>query len=290
MLRLDSSHPPVWRSDTVLQFGSEAVVLLDDPQPWQLRLVRELELGIPDGAFIAFAEALGAPGADVAARFLSRLHRVLTTDAATPARVSLHCAHEVPDRHRDGIAAGLAATGLDLDIAHRFDPLDEVGRGVAAAAVVFVTHRVVAPGAVSTLMAADVAHVPVVLTGSGAEIGPFVTPGRTACLACVTAHRRDADPSWPVVAAQLLGRPVDSEGAVLLEAGIVAGRLIAERARNPALHRTRSVALRAGSLHRNVRSHLPHAECRCRSLGETATANAPVRLEPTSATAYARPA
>jgi hypothetical protein len=288
MLRLDPSYPPVWRTDTALQFGSEPITILDDPQAWQLRVLRELERGIPDGAFVPFAEALGAPDVAAATRFLGRIRRALTTDAATRCRVTLHAAQDVPDEHRDAVGTGLAAAGFEVDVAHRFDAIGTVDDG--SAAVVFVVHRVVAPGHTAALMSADRRHVPVALTGSGAEVGPFVEPGSTACLACVAAHRRDADPSWPAVAAQLLGRPVESEPSVLWEAGIVAGRLIAERARNPSASRTRSVTLRAGSLHRNVRSHRPHAECRCRSLAETATADAPVRLEPTSVTAFARPA
>jgi bacteriocin biosynthesis cyclodehydratase domain-containing protein len=40
-----------------------------------------------------------------------------------------------------------------------------------------------------------------------AWIGPLVLPGRTACLRCVDAHRRDRDPAWPAVAAQLAAPP-----------------------------------------------------------------------------------
>ena len=288
MLRLDPSYPPVWRTDSTIQFGADPVAVLDDPHPWQQRLLRELERGIPDGAAVPFAQALGAPDASAASRFLSRIRRALMTDATARRLVTIQCAEDVPDRHRDAVAAGLASEGYDVHTAHRFDGIG--GAGTDAAAVVFLVHRVVAPGAAAALMGADVDHVPIALTGSGAEVGPFVEPGRSACLACVAAHRRDSDPSWPAVAAQLLGRPVESEPSVLWEAGMVAGRLIAERARNPSAGRTRSVTLRAGSLHRHVRSHLPHAECRCRSLAGTATAAAPVRLEPTTATVFAQPA
>jgi hypothetical protein len=288
MLRIDPAYPTVWRTDTALQFGSESVALIDHPAPWQLRVLQELERGIPDGAFTGFAVALGAPDDVAASRFLARIRPALTTDAATPRRLILHAAQEVPGGDRETVAAGLVAAGFDVDTAHPFDPLGTAPPG--AAAVVYVVHRVVAPGAVAALMSADVPHVPVVLTGSGAEIGPFVQPGSTACLACVAAHRRDHDPTWPAVAAQLLGRPVPTEPAVLWEAGMVTGRIIAERARNPAALRTRSMTLRAGSLHRSVRSHRPHAECRCRSLAGTATAGALVPLETTSVPAFARPA
>lgn len=287
MLSLDPSFPAVWRSASALQFGAEPVAVLDDPQPWQLRMVRELERGVPDASFVPFARAFGAPSDDAATRLLARLRRALTTGPASRRVVSLHRDEAVTEAQADLVARGLAAAGFDAVVRHPFDPIDQPEGG--AAAVVFIVPRVVPPGAAAALMASDIPHLPVVLTGPGADIGPFVQPGDTACLACVAAHRRDADPAWPAVAAQLIGRPVDVEPAVLWEAGMVAGRLIDERARRR-LDRTRSVALRAGSLHRDVRTHRPHAECRCRSLAGSATAAAPVPLAPTSPTAFARPA
>jgi len=287
MLSLDPSYPAVWRSASELQFGAEPVALLDDPQPWQLRMVRELERGVPDASFVPFARALGAPSDDDATRLLSRLRRALTTGPAVRRAVSLHRDEAVTDAQQDLVARGLAAAGFDAVVRHPFDPIDETDPD--AAAVVFIVPRVVPPGAAAALMASDIPHLPVVLTGCGADIGPYVQPGDTACLACVAAHRRDADPSWPAVAAQLIGRAADVEAAVLWEAGMVAGRLIDERARRR-LERTRSVSLRSGSLHRDVRTNRPHAECRCRSLGGTATAADPVLLAPTSPTAFARPA
>jgi bacteriocin biosynthesis cyclodehydratase domain-containing protein len=40
------------------------------------------------------------------------------------------------------------------------------------------------------------------LTEGRAVIGPFVVPGRTACLRCVDAHCTDADPAWPLLVEQ----------------------------------------------------------------------------------------
>jgi bacteriocin biosynthesis cyclodehydratase domain-containing protein len=37
-------------------------------------------------------------------------------------------------------------------------------------------------------------------------VGPFVLPGRTACLRCLDHARTDRDPAWPVILAQLAGR------------------------------------------------------------------------------------
>ena len=140
-------------------------------------------------------------------------------------------------------------------------------------------------------MGGDVPHLPVVFNGTGAEVGPYVRPGQTACLACVAAHRRDADPAWPLVAAQLIGRSIpEMDAAIACEAGIVAARLISEGDRHAARQTTHSLTLRAGSLHRTSRAHRPHADCRCRSLAETGRAADLVDLAPTTATAFARPA
>jgi bacteriocin biosynthesis cyclodehydratase domain-containing protein len=40
------------------------------------------------------------------------------------------------------------------------------------------------------------------LTEGRAVVGPFVAPGRTACLRCIDAHHTDADPAWPLLVRQ----------------------------------------------------------------------------------------
>jgi bacteriocin biosynthesis cyclodehydratase domain-containing protein len=48
------------------------------------------------------------------------------------------------------------------------------------------------------------------MTEGRAVAGPFVDPGRSACLRCVDAHHTDADPTWPLLVRQhaaATGRP-----------------------------------------------------------------------------------
>jgi len=45
-------------------------------------------------------------------------------------------------------------------------------------------------------------YVLVRLAEGRAVVGPFVVPGRTACLRCVDAHCTDADPAWPLLVRQ----------------------------------------------------------------------------------------
>ena len=46
------------------------------------------------------------------------------------------------------------------------------------------------------------AHLVVRLTEGHALVGPFVAPGKTACLRCIDAHHTDADSSWPLLVEQ----------------------------------------------------------------------------------------
>jgi bacteriocin biosynthesis cyclodehydratase domain-containing protein len=45
-------------------------------------------------------------------------------------------------------------------------------------------------------------HVVVRLVEGYGVVGPFVAPGRTACLRCTDAHATDQDPSWPLLVEQ----------------------------------------------------------------------------------------
>ena len=286
MLRLDPAFPPLWRSATTLQFGADPVVVIDDPEPWQQRLIRELEAGIPDAALDPTAIALGAPEHAVEA-FVRRIARVLCPPAAPRPRVALQSPHGFPQDRLDLVAESLGAAGVDVAPITWFGaPGEQVE---PSAPVVVLAHHVVEPRRVAALMAGDIPHVPLVFTGSGAEIGPFVLPGRTPCLSCLAAHRRDADPAWPQLAAQLLGRSAPAASpAIVMEASFVTARLISEAGRQrPRCH---SLTLRADSLHRSMRAHRPHAECRCRSLAGIATAAAPAFLATTTSTELARPA
>lgn len=60
--------------------------------------------------------------------------------------------------------------------------------------------RVLAAG----LLRADQPHLFLRAGGGGVVVGPFVAPGRTACLHCTDLARRDADPAWPTLLPQLL--------------------------------------------------------------------------------------
>lgn len=288
MLRLDPARPPLWRSPSTLQFGLDASLVVRDPSGWQQRLLHALEAGVADATLESVGRAFGAP-AGAATDFVTRIAPALVRPDAGPDSVVLQLADPVDVGLERLLGDALEGAGLFV--------LGEPWHGAPGETpshhgpVVVIAHGVVEPRRASALMGADVPHLPIVFGVGGVEIGPFVVPGRTACLACVAAHRRDADPAWPLLAAQLLGRPpMPVDAALATESAGVAALLLSEGARHPHRQQQRSVTLRSGALHRSVRVHRPHAACRCRSLAGIATGADPVRLAPRSATDLAVPA
>jgi hypothetical protein len=97
--------------------------------------------------------------------------------------------------------------------------------------VVTITEEAVDPARSLSLLAADVAHLPVVLRAADATIGPFVEPGRSPCLRCLDLHRADLDPAWPAVLAQLTAAPVPERSTCAATAALAAvtgGLVVAE--------------------------------------------------------------
>lgn len=271
-----------------MQFGIDPVAVVTDPTPWQQRLVRELERGIPGETALPFAIAAGAaPGA--ARAFLAQIDPALLATRPARPEVVLQAAGDLTVAHLDVVGRALALGGCDVATAHPFDP---PGAGVRdAATLVILAHGLVHPAVIGRLMADDVPHLPIVIAPDGAEVGPRIVPGQTACLSCRAAHRRDADPTWPTIAAQLVGRPIgDVEEAVLWEAGIVAARMLKSTEADRSRWAGRSLTLHADALRRTARANRLHEDCRCRSLGETATAGDRALREPTTPRGFAQPA
>jgi hypothetical protein len=265
MIRIDPARPPVWRSATCLQFGVDPVVLLDDPAPWQERLVRDLERGIPDPGYRGLAAVYGATSTE-AERFLRLLAPALTVTGRRPPRATVQIEAGFSAATAQRVTAALAGSGIDVTVDDA--PVPAVPGGDA---VVLLAQHVVEPRRAAALMAADRAHLPVVFTADRVEVGPLVTPGLTACLWCVESARRDADPAWPWILAQLIGRPaVDAPPALALEAGVLAARLLSDDPDRAGW----SAVVTADSLRRRWHAHRPREDCGCRSPGGTATASA----------------
>ena len=144
VLRLDPAYPTLWRGPSSMQFGIEPVAVVENPTPWQQRLLTELDKGIPDTALLGLADAFGVPDDEVR-EFVVQIERVLLVrDAvgAEPMRVALradrsvereareqgkdvadHCAHLV-------VHGTLHAAGLDHDTPADAEAMEAVERRV----------------------------------------------------------------------------------------------------------------------------------------------------------------
>lgn len=262
MLRLAPSHVPLWRTPSSLQLGADSGIRVDEVTPWQESLLSALHDGIPDAMILPLATVSGATPADAVA-FVERITPALTVETARHRRARVEFPPDLGVGEGDALLGALEAVGLELVTTTRWaEPAPD-----PAVPVIVVAHRLVDPRRAALLMARDVPHLPVELTGDRVTVGPFVVPGVTACLACVHAHRRDADPAWPLLAAQMLERGAfRTDLALLWEAGVLAGRLVAGPSRPSA-----SVTVSAADVRRQWHGHRPHAQCWCRSPGGTGT-------------------
>ncbi|MDR6691234.1 hypothetical protein J2X55_002146 [Microbacterium sp. 1154] len=282
MIRLDSAAPPLWRSDGSVQFGAPAVAVSPFTGSWVDVVVAALADGTSPTAVRGLARVHGARDgeADVllaaVAPALARRTRhpplALQVDDDLSPRAARAVLAALPPRTRVISWAGTATETV----------------APATRVVLLAAHRV-DPRRAGALVRDDVTHLPLVLDGSSARIGPVIAPGRTACLACLDADQRRDDPDWATVAAQLVGRArPDVDVALAAEAGRAARFLLTA----PIEQTTRSLRLRADSFRRAWALHRPSADCHCRSLGGSETETVPSALDPapSSPTACAQPA
>jgi hypothetical protein len=112
-----------------------------------------------------------------------------------------------------------------------------------------------------------VPHLVATVRGETGVIGPLVVPGLTSCLRCADLHRRDADPRWPGLAAQLTASDAPPSGATvtcLLTAVTAALQVLAylDRSGAPATLGA-TLELRPPELHPRVRRWSAHPACGC---------------------------
>jgi len=117
------------------------------------------------------------------------------------------------------------------------------------------------------LVQGGVPHLVATVRGGTGVVGPFVVPGRTGCLGCADLHRRDADPSWPLLAAQLTAAPPPAAGATttcLLTAVTAVVQVLAHLDGSGApVALGATVELRPPDLAPHVRLWPPHPGCGC---------------------------
>jgi hypothetical protein len=136
---------------------------------------------------------------------------------------------ETPEAHR--VLRDLVAADMVLDGGTSYSPRREPVAVIGTSALVTEALRLLrAEGCPTTTAGAGLAlvladgearrdlvdeqvrasrpHLIVTGTARGWVVGPFVVPGRTACLRCVDAHRGERDPRRAMIVAQVGERPL----------------------------------------------------------------------------------
>ncbi|MGN6132372.1 MAG: hypothetical protein ACTHOK_18690 [Nocardioidaceae bacterium] len=210
---------PLQRGDGQLQLGldpREAVVLPDT------ETVRR-ELDRLDGTH-AWPAPAGASGGDVAAPLLRDLGLLLDERALLPhlrdpagapaaAAVALRAGDGTSDALRSRRAARVGLCGFGHAAGAAFgdrlaELLDAAGVGLRTSARARLSVGVLAGVGEPDRELLDgwtrdgTPYLLVRLVEGRAVVGPFVVPGRTACLRCIDAYHADVDPAWPLLVRQ----------------------------------------------------------------------------------------
>src|SRR5690606_8488704 len=109
----------------------------------------------------------------------------------------------------------------------------------------------------------DLPHLPIVVDDAAVTVGPLVDPGASACLHCAALHRRDADPAWPAIAAQLVHRAPPAPHPVRTAAAVPHAARIVATALPGAGEQGRELRISVDGEQLSERPIAPHPECRC---------------------------
>lgn len=278
--RLDPRYPLLWRDERTVQFGLEAAVTVDLDGPWVEPLLMRLRHGIRMTSFDVVAHGVGAPR-KAARDLLDRLRPLLVGEQPVAPPSWVDGVNVTDGRSQERMRQALLDEGIPEAAAHEPGAVAVVVVEGAAAALQFASY-----------LRDDVPHLPIAFERQAATIGPLVLPGRTPCLSCRDAHEQQRDPAWPLLHAQLVGRPVEITGARIAQAADLAARVL----RTPP--GSTGAMVRVSPDGRIAWRSVPHHEgCPClelssRSLRGIERDSAPLdpRSETTRSPAYAQPA
>jgi bacteriocin biosynthesis cyclodehydratase domain-containing protein len=181
----------------------------------------------------------------------------------------------------DAIVGGLAAADegrpralAAADAIRRASPLTDLRplAGEAADLVVLTRPWAASDPLAAAALDARVPHLVATVRGDVGVVGPLVVPGATSCLRCGDLHRRDADPRWPRLAAQLTATEPPPGGATvtcLVTAATAALQVLAylDGSAAPATLDA-TVELRPPDLRPRVRRWPPHPACGCGAVAD----------------------
>jgi hypothetical protein len=221
-------------ADTVdrLLTGLREAGLLHDLAPGDL-LARDPG---PAAAARAAAELPAAvPGGDSGGRWRVRRQSAVVVDGATRVGTPLaavlaasgvgtvHVRDRGPTTAADAVVGGAGAADegrprslAAADAVRRVSPLTDLRPPTRTPDLVVLCRPWSAADPLHVGLQRDgVPHLVATVRGETGVVGPLVLPGSTSCLRCADAWRREADPEWPRLAAQLAAAEPPSSGATV---------------------------------------------------------------------------
>ena len=277
ILRLDPRLPLVWRSPSSVQLGVDPpVVVLEEVTEIQERILAALAVGVSEPGVTMIAQGHLDQRDDLLGRLAPALGVATALGAGGAAGSAAGGASgraepaSAPTVAISGdgsavsaIADALAASGARVLMATHAADLADSAPDVA----IVTAHHVLAPALHALWLRRDVPHLPVVFSDIAVLIGPMVEPGVGPCLLCLELHRRDADPAWPAIATQLLGRSSRLVApALMLEAAAAACRATLGRLAAGADTAFTSTRIDGDTGQRREFEVQPHPECGCRGI------------------------
>ncbi len=284
ILVLDAHIPLVWRSPNDLQLGiEEPVAIFRRASHATQAVLGALTRGTPLQTLQAIATQAGMSSTDLEELLVAVDPALDRTGGQTVGgmRVMLGGSGQTITTIKSLLTRShVEVVDLDEGIAVEDSELTTAAEGVDRhkSLAVVVSHHVVPPFVAARLLRRDTAHLPVVFGERTITVGPFVEPGFGPCTRCIDLFRRDRDPAWPAIAAQLHGKDSGSESALTAtEVAAVSVRLLRRRfeGKNHELaHVAHCIDSRTGAV--ASINHVPHLECGCRVLPEIANGPSPV--------------
>lgn len=191
-------HAPVpllWRTPTSVQFGTspEGTVVLDGVDAPLARALAAWQRHGDVRALATDAMALGVPR-DTARRVSRQLAEAGLSHPAVDPTGSVQLVRGEP------VADQVAGMLADAGVRTAQVPPERLGDDDSS---LVVLHDRTPSRVLRRLQRDDRTHLRVSTAPDHAQVGPLVVPGRTTCATCVDLHRRDDDPCWPQLAAQL---------------------------------------------------------------------------------------
>jgi bacteriocin biosynthesis cyclodehydratase domain-containing protein len=202
------------RADGVLQIGLDnalAVVATDSPEVNQV--LDGLRCGIPPGAPRDLSPTVARLCSDLLDHslvvdgdlWLGTIGSAATDRAragltAVVAEAGLDARRVLERRRRTGVA--VEAVGLPGAASRARELLDASGVGTGGEVVLMLCGTEPDRSLVDRWIREDLPHLFLTATEGVLRVGPFVVPGRTACLRCIDAHHTEHDPRRALVLQQ----------------------------------------------------------------------------------------